>query len=83
MEAFFLFPSPFLLPLSFRHLRRRENRTQCRWKLKEKSLILGFALPLLQCLRRARVHGDITDLKAFPLALPFFTSLLKTRLYVL
>ena len=35
-EDFLFLSSPFLLPLSFRQLRRRENRTQCRRKQKEK-----------------------------------------------
>ena len=33
-----------------------------------------FALPSLMCLRQARFHDDITDIKAFPLALSFLTS---------
>ena len=81
MEDFLFLPSPFLLLLSFRHLRRRENRTQRRRKRKEKSLILVFAPPSLLCLRRARFHGDITNTRAFPLVLPFLTSLVKSRLY--
>ena len=78
MEGFLFLPSPFLLPLSFRRLGRRENRTQRRRTQKEKSLISVFALPSLLCLRQAR---DITDIKAFPLALPFLLSLRKTRLW--
>ena len=80
-EDFLFLLSPFLLPLSFRCLRRREKRTRRRRKQKEKSLMFVFALPSLLCLRQAGFHGDITDTRAFPLALPFLTSLVKTWLY--
>ena len=79
-EDFLFLLSPSRLPLSFCHLRRRENRTQRRRKQKEKNLIFVFALPSLLCLHLARFPGDITDTKAFPLALPFLTSLVKSRL---
>ena len=49
-EDFLFLPSPFLLPLSFHRLYRRENRTQRRRKQKGKSLILVLALPSLLCL---------------------------------
>ena len=79
-EDFLFLLSPFLLPLSFRRLCRRENGTQRRWKQKEMSLILVFGPPSLLCLRQARFHGDTTDIRALPLALPFLKLLVKTRL---
>ena len=82
-EDFLFLLSPSRLPLSFCHLRRRENRTQRRRKQKEKNLIFVFALPSLLCLHLARFPGDITDTKAFPLALPFLTSLVKSRLNII
>ena len=48
----------------------------------KKCSILAFALPSsLLCFRQDRFHGDIADTRAFPLALPFLTLPLMTKLY--
>ena len=65
----------FLLPFSFCHLCRRENRKRRKWKEKETCLILAVML----CWRRARFHRDKTR-HTVRACISILMTVVKTRL---